>query len=143
MLSIPGSASGRDGCDPVLIHPPQCPSASPAVLRAHRHDTVHAPAWGDQKLPALRTPVPSQRGECPPPIRRNCSFPVILLVLRNSLSQDSWDSDLSPPVPLKPCHSHPALGMLFCPLQTAVLVNGNEKTFINSTLRLENFNERS
>lgn len=131
-------------CVPVLIHLPCCPVAHPHLLPSvhSRHETVHAPAWWYSKPSALNTSVPSQRGKCPPSIRRNYSFLVILL-LQSCLSQDSWGSNLSPPVPLKPCYSHSDLGVLFCPLETAVLTDGNEKTFINSILKLENFNERS
>lgn len=135
MLSIPGRGrggvwrSGRDGCGWTVslgssIFPdvpwqrltccPQCtqtPDSSHSCL-------VILETSSPENIPAL-----SER-QMSPSIRRNCSFLAILVVLQSCLSQDSWDSDLSPSVCLKPCYSHSDLGRLFCPLQTAVLKNG-------------------
>lgn len=134
-------------CISVPIHLPWCLTLQSHLLPPvhSRHKMVQAPAWWHYKqLPsAVKTSVPSHRSKCPKSIRRKYSLLVSLSLQQSYLSQDKTRSKLPPPVPLKICYSYSDLGMLFCLLETAVLMNGNWKRFINSIIGLEKLKKRA
>ena len=131
---------------PLLIHLPWCLTLQSHLLPPEhsRHEMVRAPSWWCWKqVPSgVKTSVLSQRDRCPTLIRTKYSF-LVILPQQSCLSYGKGAGKLSLPVTLKPYYSCSDLGLLFYPLETALLISGNWKTCFNNILRLENYNNSS